>query len=454
MSLPPATAVGALYDTLLQSALRQFFDRATLDAEPTTSPSPDVRLAIEPSANPAALIIRWFGIRYTLRVPGRWLFTAHEVRLAQAIGAVLAARYRAILNPQIIAERGDLFRGAIEDRYVGAFLDHRPYAIESREARADRIASVIELLRVAALSSYESRPISTGVLLLSTADDPSRSGRTSSVTAPGYTESLTAIKSFYRLADGVRTVFLANNEGRLLDIIDVERWGAQIWEPRQLQIACARPYQPHAKATMQGGHICAVLTPSREIKLFAEGSEVFAFRGAAWHLLDLQAKYRLWTEAVGNDALARRIFQTALDLADARQGALFVVAGDPEKCVALVAPADRLDVPMPTPAIPGAAPSRRDLLHLLEGRSATDLHWNVLAALASLDGAIVVDRTGRLLAAGAILRHPPADDAEHSGVIEGARTTAAMAASRFGPVLKVSEDGVITFFDRGRVWDI
>jgi hypothetical protein len=59
-----------------------------------------------------------------------------------------------------------------------------------------------------------------------------------------------------------------------------------------------------------------------------------------------------------------------------------------------------------------------------------------------------------MLAAGAILRHPPADDAEHSGVIEGARTTAAMAASRFGPVLKVSEDGVITFFDRGRVWDI
>jgi hypothetical protein len=49
----------------------------------------DGRLAIEPSANPSALIIRWFGTRYTLRVPGRWPFTAHEVRLAQAIGAVL-----------------------------------------------------------------------------------------------------------------------------------------------------------------------------------------------------------------------------------------------------------------------------------------------------------------------------------------------------------------------------
>ena len=29
-----------------------------------------------------------------------------------------------------------------------------------------------------------------------------------------------------------------------------------------------------------------------------------------------------------------------------------------------------------------------------------------------------------------------------------------MAASRYGPVLKVSEDGMITFFDGGRVWDI
>ena len=77
----------------------------------------------------------------------------------------------------------------------------------------------------------------------------------------------------------------------------------------------------------------------------------------------------------------------------------------------------------------------------------------MLAALASLDGATVTDRGGELLAAGAILRHPPGA-LEAGGVIEGARTTAAMAASRFGPVLKVSEDGMITFFDGGRVWDI
>ena len=132
LSVPPAIAVGALYDSVLQSALRQFFERASLDTEVTPSVSSDGRMSIEPSANPSALIIRWFGTRYTLRVPPRWPFTAHEVRLAQAIGAVLAARYSAILNPRIIAERNDLFRGFIEDRYVGAFLDHRSYAIETR----------------------------------------------------------------------------------------------------------------------------------------------------------------------------------------------------------------------------------------------------------------------------------------------------------------------------------
>src|SRR6186997_2221078 len=378
-SPPPTLAVGAAYDTLLQSALLQFFERAILDTEMTPSVSSDGRLAIEPSANPAALIVRWFGTRYTLRVPGRWVFTAHEVRLAQAIGAVLAARFSAILNPRIIAERGDLFRGAIEDRYVGAFLDPRGYAIETREARADRVASIIEMLRVAALSSYENRPISTGVLLLGTNADPVRPGIPPTSVVVSYTESLARIKSFFRLAEGVHTLFLASAEGRLLNIIDIRRWASGA---RQNSLT-ARPFQPHARATAQHGHVCAVLSPSREIKIFAEGTEMFTFRGAAWHLVDAQAKYRLWADAVGDEALAARIFQTARDLSEAREGALFVVVREPEVAVPqIVAPADRLDVPIREPTSAGSAePSRRHLLHLLERRTITDLDPSVFMGL-------------------------------------------------------------------------
>ena len=66
----------------------------------------------------------------------------------------------------------------------------------------------------------------------------------------------------------------------------------------------------------------------------------------------------------------------------------------------------------------------------------------------------VVDRNGRLLAFGAILRHD-ATALLGPAPAEGARTTAALVASRFGPVLKVSEDGVVSCFLRGaRAWDL
>jgi hypothetical protein len=452
MSLPPAAAVSSLYDRLLRAALRHFFERATLDLEPATTVTTDGRFEIQ-HADPQTLGVQWFGTRYTLRVSPRWPFTRHEVRLATAIGAVLSARYRAILNPRIVAERGDLFRGAIEDRYVGAFLDPRPYTVEGG-ARADRIASIVELLRVAALSSYENSPISTGVVLLSDAADSSRATRPAREAGPTYADSLTAIKSFYRLADGVRTVFLANPDGRLLDIVDIGRWASAACGDAASDAPCAYAYQAHARATRNNGHVCAVLSPTREIKIFADGVQAFSLRGAAWHLLDVAAKYQLWADAVQNGPLAARIFQTALDLADRRDGALFAVLDDPDTAAAqLVAPLDRLDMPMPDGSSVDT-PSRRHLMHLLEGRSATELDAAVLAAVASVGGATVVDRAGRLRAAGAILRHPPMDEFAPEGIIEGARTTAAMAASRFGPVLKVSEDGVITFFDGRRVWDV
>jgi hypothetical protein len=450
--LPPALVVGAHYDSFLQRALRRFFERATLESEAVPSPSSDGRLAIEPTGDPGALAVRWFGNRYVLRVPRQRPFTENEVRFARAIGTVLSARFHAILKPQAIIERGGLFRGAIEDRYVGAFFDPSPYGGTTVPC-VDRVAEVIEILRVAALSTYENQPISTGVLLLGTDHDPVGEDRSASP-GPQYTGALTSIKSFFRLADGVRTVFLVGRDGRLVDIVDVDRWATQVSAGASLAVPCAEAYTAHARATLTGGHVGVVLSPQREIKVFAGGQQVFAFRNADWHLLDLTAKYQMWEAALGSSSLARRLFQTALDLSDARQGALFVVLRRPlETLSELVTQDDRLDMEPVGTTAEIDTPSRRHLLHVLAGRTVTDLDASVLAALATLDGAMVCDRHGQLLAAGAILRHPPAATG-NGGVAEGARTTAAMAASRFGPVLKVSEDGLITCFDGGRVWDI
>jgi hypothetical protein len=389
-----------------------------------------------------------------LHVPARRPFTPHEVRLAKAIGSVLAARYRAIFDPRQMLERGDLFRGAIEDRYVSAFLNAQDQN-DAALARADLVATAIEILRVAALSSYENKSISSGVLLVDEDEREPISGSPVARNGYKYSAALTGIKSFYRLSDGLETLFLVNRDGTVLDIIEIDRYvkSTNRADPVLLDVPFPTPYRHHAMATSNNRNICIVLTPSHEIKVFGQGVETFSFRNARWHLLDVQAKYEMWERAVGNEALASRLFQTALDLSDARQGALFVVLRDAATSLPLlVAPGDRLDSPR---GKANEVPDRVQLLYMLRGRSAVNLDPAVLAGLARTDGATVMDGTGRLLAVGAILLHTEPLEPHSTLAVEGARTTAAMAAGRYAAVLKVSEDGLMTFYDRQeKIWDI
>jgi len=312
------------------------------------------------------------------------------------------------------------------------------------------------VLRVAALSSYENRPISSGVLIVGDADRPASGAALGPVP---YTPALAAVKSVFRLCDGVRTLFLVDQAGLVRDVVDIERWAETRGRPAGAEAPCATPYRAHARATRGTGDVCIVLSPTHEIKVFAEGAQLFTFRHAGWHLLDLQAKYDVWRAAVGDEAIASRLFEVALDLAEARRGALFVLLRDPaDAAPQLIAPADRLDVRLgtrrPEPDAPErTAAWRRDLLQLLVNRLVTELDRTVVEALGAMDGATVMDLKGRIIATGAILLHPTVPGGPDLAV-EGARTTAAVAAARFGPVLKVSEDGVITFYDGEKIWDI
>jgi len=83
-----------------------------------------------------------------------------------------------------------------------------------------------------------------------------------------------------------------------------------------------------------------------------------------------------------------------------------------------------------------------------------DVPGSVLETIARIDGAIVLDQDAQLLAFGAILRHRDLSEL-HPENIEGGRTTAAIAASEFGNVLRISEDGLISFFQKGKcVWEV
>jgi hypothetical protein len=82
-----------------------------------------------------------------------------------------------------------MFHYAIEDFIVADDLD-APDSV--------RVPAALEALRVAALSTYENRRVSTGVLLLGTEGDPAWPDRVNPPGAPKYNVRLSAIKSLHR----------------------------------------------------------------------------------------------------------------------------------------------------------------------------------------------------------------------------------------------------------------
>lgn len=425
--------VHALYCDFFERGVRYFFPEAQLTAKgsrPESSPSLSFHSRTDGSVD-----LDWMGTRYHLERSGH-SFTEDQLRLVGAIGGVLSARYRGIFFAESAASTSHLFEGLAEDRYVSAFLDHSPYLDErGLPTERDVVADAIEVLRESSLSTYENRRIATGVILTGDGAELPRG-------AVPYTSALVSIKSFHRLCDGLLTVFLVNPKGMLVDLVDVARY-AEGYQEAPLPAPSADRYRAHCHATISGGNICLVLTPNGEIKVFAGGVQVFHFLEGRWRLTDMREKYHEFRRAVGDGALAERLFTAALNLSEHRRGGLFVVLDQPESAHGLVATEDLLNNHAPA--------SSSQVNYLLRQKSVLDMDLTVLQSIARVDGGIVTDRAGRLLAFGAILRTM----GEPLAAQEGGRTTAAVYASRFGLALKISEDGLVSFYRGGaKVWEI
>jgi hypothetical protein len=432
--------VHGLFCDFFERGVRYFFPDAELSATGSAETSPSLTFR---NRTDGGLELEWMGTRYECRRNGQ-AFTEDELRLIGAVGGVLSARYRSIYHG-VSAAPAHLFAGLPEDRYVSAFLDHSPYLDEGGlPAARNVVADALQVLRESSLLTYENRRISTGVVLLGAGEDSCRPVPLLPEDALPYTNSLVAIKSFHRLCDGLTTVFLVNREGVLVDLVDIEQF-CKACGVAELAAPSAARYRPHCRATLFGGHICLVLTPNGEIKVFAGGVQVFHFMEGRWHLTDIREKYREFQKAVGDPSLAERLFTVALNLGESRRGGLFVLLDRAESVRDMVAPQDLLENSL-------AEASHKPQVHyLLRQKQVLELEMSILQSIARVDGGIVMDRAGRLLAFGAILRHTGAFGAAQ----DGGRTTAAVHASRFGLAIKISEDGMVSFYRNGsQVWEI
>lgn len=440
--MQPPEIVLALYRSFFERGVRYFFPGSSLEV---TGHSDEIKsiLTIE-ALTDGSVYLEWMRARYHFVCSGRPL-TQEQLRLMGAVGSVLSLRFSSIFSGGSPATTPPIFEGLAEDRYVSAFLDPSPYLSNNgRLASPDVAASAIEVLRESSLLTYENRRISTGVVLIGTDPDPYHRRPQMPEGAQTYDSSLVSIKSFQRLCDGLQTVFLVDGQGMLVDLVDLREF-ARMHCAEPLPAPSPASYSPHCLATLHGGHICLVLTPNGEIKVFAGGVQVFNFLEGRWRLTDLVEKYREFHKAVGVKALAERLLTTALNLSEERRGGLFVILDDPGAACKLVAPEDLLDHTGP------AGSGKRQIHFLLRDKNVLTMDLSVLQSIARVDGGIVLDRTGRLLAFGAILRNAGVNLTAQ----DGGRTTAAVHASRFGPLLKISEDGLVSYYrDAHKLWEI
>ncbi len=190
---------------------------------------------------------------------------------------------------------------------------------------------------------------------------------------------------------------------------------------------------PYSQAALAAwaveGRVALVLTEKDEILIFKDGQLLFAKRSGDWHFLT--HKSVITRMPVPNALSVRRaVHESCLDASFAHGGACIGVvgadkAGEWERVVTLD---DRLSTRDSLKA--------RALDQLIAGRTFPELDRRFRLELLSIDGAVVLDHRGKVLAAGAILKIP-------GGSTGGGRLAAAQVLASLGMGIKVSQDGSI-----------
>jgi hypothetical protein len=249
-------------------------------------------------------------------------------------------------------------------------------------------------------------------------------------------------KRFKRLTDGFSTAITLDRQGGIVRLVSLrarrETSRSRLYRPWWLG--------PLADTTLDEAGVGIALTRGGDILVTYGGELLASQRTGRWRiwrhdplLNTVRSAWDIRGNPGGLDDVLIVLYRVALELAFRRSGGLLVIAGSRNVANRLIPSArDRMDSERRSPA-------EKSLDTSLRNTYVQSLDRRVLTDLASLDGAVVVDRTGRLLAYGAMLRSAT------SGSAQGARTRAAVGASRFGLAMKVSSDGGISFYRNGVV---
>jgi hypothetical protein len=182
------------------------------------------------------------------------------------------------------------------------------------------------------------------------------------------------------------------------------------------------------------GAFAVYVNEASEVEIVLDTDKVVLWRKGYWRIFDPDILREFFAGKLEKRSIDYLVW-TVYALSKARHGTVVLVAGEHTDLDALR-----------KGSVGGRDPLSRALIRHVRGtRIGTLKRSGELISLLTSDGMTVINRKGELLDTGMIIDISPVKDV----VTGGGRTTAATAASYFGPVIKVSEDGPVELYSEG-----
>lgn len=183
------------------------------------------------------------------------------------------------------------------------------------------------------------------------------------------------------------------------------------------------------------GSFAVYVNKSSEVEVVFDVDKLLLWRKGAWAIFDPDIMRQFLQGSLEKRSI-EHLMWSAYALSKARHGTVILVADDDADLKAL-----RMGY------VGGRDPLSRTLIKHVRGTKIGTLKRSgELSRILASDGLTVINRKGELLDTGVIIDTSKVDDL----VAGGGRTTAAIAASFFGHVVKVSEDGAVDLFRKGK----
>ena len=156
----PISRIVGLYQMVLRRTLEHFFPDAQLEVSGDRSiidwdgSADETYYRLHEDPDGLGVEIEWLGTNLAFQPGNPSPLLSTERHLVEVIVAAIDLRFRGLFN-QELSHRFDRFQYQTEDLIVADYLD---------TIGSHRIPAALEALRVAALSTYENRRVSTGAL--------------------------------------------------------------------------------------------------------------------------------------------------------------------------------------------------------------------------------------------------------------------------------------------------